>query len=83
MSPSPRNSSSYERLEGGLGPSRGANGSRFAWKKFAIAAVCLIGVVYVFGPREPRNMGWGKKITDPGALLQFSSAKRKGPHEYG
>ncbi|KAF9525917.1 nucleoside phosphatase family-domain-containing protein [Crepidotus variabilis] len=59
---SPR-SSNYERLEGGHGPSRngpvGPGGvmKRFAWKKVAIAAVVLIGLVFLFGPREHRA-GW-------------------------
>ena len=48
---SPR-SSNYERLEGGMGPSRSSPGRRFAWKKFAIGAVVLIGLVYFFGPRK-------------------------------
>ena len=48
---SPR-SSNYERLEGGMGPSRNSGGRRFAWKKFAIGAVVLIGLVYFFGPRK-------------------------------
>ena len=48
---SPR-SSNYERLEGGMGPSRNASGRRFAWTKFAIGAVVIIGLVYFFGPRR-------------------------------
>ena len=48
---SPR-SSNYERLEGGMGPSRNGPGRKFAWKKFAIGAVVLIGLVYFFGPRK-------------------------------
>lgn len=50
---SPR-SAAYERLENGHGPSRGASGVRrlFGWKKFAIGAVVLIGLVWVFGPRK-------------------------------
>lgn len=45
-------SSNYERLEGGMGPSR-LNGMRFsAWKKFAFGAVVIIGLVLVFGPRK-------------------------------
>ena len=47
---SPR-SSNYERLEGGMGPSRN-NVRRFAWKKFAIGAAVLIGLVYFVGPRR-------------------------------
>ena len=45
-------SSSYERLEGGMGPSRMSSGRRFGWKKFAIGAVVIIGLVWVFGPRS-------------------------------
>ena len=49
---SPR-SSNYERLESGHGPSRtGSNMRRFGWKKFAIGAVVIIGLVWVFGPRK-------------------------------
>ncbi|CDO69866.1 hypothetical protein BN946_scf184884.g25 [Trametes cinnabarina] len=48
---SPR-SSNYERLEGGMGPSKAGPGRRFAWKKFAIGAVVIIGLVYFFGPRK-------------------------------
>jgi len=58
----PPRSSSYERLEleGGMGPSRIQN--RFAWwKKFAIAAGCIIGLVWFFGPRRPKDLGWGRK----------------------
>ncbi|KAI0715674.1 nucleoside phosphatase family-domain-containing protein [Cerioporus squamosus] len=35
-----------------MGPSRSPPGRRFAWKKFAIGAVVLIGLVYFFGPRR-------------------------------
>ncbi|KAJ4491767.1 nucleoside phosphatase family-domain-containing protein [Lentinula lateritia] len=55
MAISPR-SSNYERLEGGMGPSRMGNKKRFAWKKIAIAAVVLVGLVWVFGPREPAKV---------------------------
>lgn len=48
---SPR-SSNYERLENGMGPSRIGGTRRFGWKKFAIAAVVVIGLVWVFGPRK-------------------------------
>lgn len=60
---SPR-SQNYERLEGGHGPSR-AGAKRFAWRKFAIAAAVLIGLVWVFGPRERREMvlGGGRTST--------------------
>ncbi|KAF8872176.1 hypothetical protein CPB84DRAFT_1854601 [Gymnopilus junonius] len=60
---SPR-SSNYERLEGGHGPSRTGPGKRFGWKKFAVAAVVLIGLVYLFGPREARDLHWPKKNKD-------------------
>ncbi|KAL4263475.1 GDA1/CD39 NTPase family protein [Pleurotus pulmonarius] len=52
---SPR-SANYERLEGGMGPGRRTGLARFAWKKFAVAAVVLIGLVYFFGPREPKDL---------------------------
>ncbi|KAF9459197.1 nucleoside phosphatase family-domain-containing protein [Collybia nuda] len=62
---SPR-STNYERLEGGMGPSRLGN-KRFAWKKFAIAAGVLITIVWFFGPREPRSFSWSPtKGTDYG-----------------
>lgn len=48
---SPR-SSNYERLEGGMGPSRNNGMRRFGWKKFAVGAVVVIGLVWVFGPRK-------------------------------
>ncbi|KAI0086951.1 nucleoside phosphatase family-domain-containing protein [Irpex rosettiformis] len=48
---SPR-SSNYERLESGHGPSRTGGMRRFGWKKFAIGAVVIIGLVWVFGPRK-------------------------------
>ncbi|EKM52069.1 uncharacterized protein PHACADRAFT_262526 [Phanerochaete carnosa HHB-10118-sp] len=48
---SPR-SSNYERLENGMGPSRMNGIRRFGWKKFAIGAVVVIGLVWVFGPRK-------------------------------
>ena len=52
---SPR-SSNYDRLEGGLGPSRVTK--RFAWKKFALGAGLLISLVYLFGPRANKNLPW-------------------------
>ncbi|KAJ3776132.1 nucleoside phosphatase family-domain-containing protein [Lentinula raphanica] len=55
MAISPR-SSNYERLEGGMGPSRINSKRRFAWKKIAIAAVVLVGLVWVFGPKEPAKV---------------------------
>ncbi|KAI0344475.1 hypothetical protein BDW22DRAFT_1354520 [Trametopsis cervina] len=48
---SPR-SSNYERLEGGHGPTRNGGMRRFGWKKFAVGAVVIIGLVWVFGPRK-------------------------------
>ncbi|KAF5377874.1 hypothetical protein D9615_006769 [Tricholomella constricta] len=58
MAISPR-SANYERLEGGMGPTRNPAGRRFAWKKFAIAAAILLGLVWFVGPREPRSFSWG------------------------
>ncbi|KAF8157837.1 nucleoside phosphatase family-domain-containing protein [Crassisporium funariophilum] len=57
---SPR-SSNYERLEGGMGPTRNGGPRRFAWKKFAMVAIVLIGMVYLFGPRETRSLPWTSK----------------------
>ena len=54
---SPR-SSNYDRLEGGMGPSKTGSAKRFAWKKFAIVAAVLIGVVYLFGPRASTKLPW-------------------------
>ncbi|KAF5373088.1 hypothetical protein D9758_001567 [Tetrapyrgos nigripes] len=51
---SPR-SSNYERLEGGMGPSKMGSTKRFAWKKFAIGAAVIIALVWFFGPRETRQ----------------------------
>jgi len=59
---SPR-SGNYDRLEGGMGPSRTGvpphqrGWRRFAWKKFAIVAGVLITVVWLWGPRE-RGVSW-------------------------
>ncbi|EAU86353.2 guanosine-diphosphatase [Coprinopsis cinerea okayama7 len=57
---SPR-SGNYDRLEGGMGPSRlgppQRGWRRFGWKKFAIGAALLIGFVWLWGPRE-RNLDW-------------------------
>ena len=44
----------YKRVddaEGGGKPMR----MRFGWKKFAIAAVVIVALVVVFGPRERRD----------------------------
>ena len=56
-----RNSGSYERLEGGHGPGRSTVGRNFAWKKFAVAAVALITLIYLFGPRETPKVLAGDK----------------------
>lgn len=32
---------------------------KFAWKKYAIGAAVVIGMVWVFGPRETRDRMWG------------------------
>ena len=64
MAPTSPRSNNYERLEGGMGPTR--NGAiRFAWKKLAIGAMCIIAVVYFFGPRERGDLGW-RKLKDAG-----------------
>lgn len=54
---SPR-SSNYERLEGGMGPSRMGNKYRFGWKKIAIAAAVIIGLVWFFSPSETTKIPW-------------------------
>lgn len=51
---SPR-SSNYERLEGGMGPSRMSSHFRwFGWKKFGIVAFGIVALIYLFGPRQHR-----------------------------
>ena len=59
---SPR-SSNYERLEGGMGPSRLSYVKWFGWKKFAIVACVLIGLIYLFGPRQRH---WRSQEKQPG-----------------
>ena len=59
---SPR-SSNYERLEGGMGPSRISKVRWFGWKKFGIVACVLIGLIYLFGPRQNR---WSSLEKQPG-----------------
>ena len=59
---SPR-SSNYERLEGGMGPSRMSHVRWYGWKKFGIAACVLIGLIYLFGPRQKR---WNSLEKHPG-----------------
>ncbi len=43
----------YKRVDGGTGQKDGR--VRFGWRKFAVAAVVVIGLVWVFGPRERRE----------------------------
>ena len=71
-----RNSANYERLEGGHGPGRPGVGRNFAWKKFAIAAVALITLVYLFGPRETPTLLGGSK--PPCAFLSPSTCPLSG-----
>ena len=54
-----RRSNSYERLEGGMGSSRLSNAKRFGWSKFGVVACVLIGLVYLFGPRQQR---WSSQL---------------------
>ncbi|TFY56187.1 hypothetical protein EVG20_g9026 [Dentipellis fragilis] len=67
---SPR-SSNYERLEGGMGPSR--MGMRnFQWKKLAIGVVVIVGLVWVFTPSERMDSVLGGiKRPGPGAFCPF------------
>ncbi|KAG8778646.1 Guanosine-diphosphatase [Ceratobasidium sp. 428] len=49
---------------------QGPGGMRkFAWKKYAIGAAVLIGLVWVFGPRERRENMWGNGGTPSPATL--------------
>lgn len=50
--------SSYDRLEGGLGPQRGP-GNRRNWKKYAIIAGLVIVVLWFAAPRS-ENYLWNK-----------------------
>ncbi|PCH39828.1 hypothetical protein WOLCODRAFT_116240 [Wolfiporia cocos MD-104 SS10] len=47
-----RRSGTYDRLEGGMGPGRSTGFRLTAWKKLAVGAVVIIGLVYAFGPRK-------------------------------
>lgn len=53
MSILPR-SSNYKRLD-----TEGGRMRRFGWKKFAVGAVAIIGLVWLFGPRERREQVLG------------------------
>jgi hypothetical protein len=93
MAPSMPRSNSYERLEGGgMGPSppaaMGQGGwmmmmsgqKKFAWwKKFAVGALMLFGIVWFFGPRAPRHFSWGSK--KPGEFFFFFCRRLVGPTE--
>lgn len=46
----PAKNTTYERLEGGMGPGR--QGKKLAWKKIAIGCGVLMGLVWFFGPRK-------------------------------
>ncbi|KXN83371.1 putative guanosine-diphosphatase [Leucoagaricus sp. SymC.cos] len=56
----------YERLEGGLGPQRGSGG-RHNWKKYAIIAGLVIGVLWFAAPRRENYLGWNKDKDLPSA----------------
>ncbi|KAH6893732.1 guanosine-diphosphatase [Coprinopsis sp. MPI-PUGE-AT-0042] len=75
---SPR-SGNYDRLEGGMGPSRTGlpahqrGWRRFGWKKFAIGAAVLIGIVWLFGPRE--KVDWQQAKDYAKDLIPFKPPK--------
>ncbi|KAF8837850.1 hypothetical protein BDN67DRAFT_151247 [Paxillus ammoniavirescens] len=50
MFPTSPRSSTYERLEGGMGPGRASR--KVAWKKIAAGCAVLIGLVWFFSPRS-------------------------------
>ena len=62
---SPR-SSNYERLEGGMGPSRISHVRWYGWKKFGVVACVLIGLIYLFGPRQKRWSSHSLEKQQPG-----------------
>lgn len=49
----PRVGNGYKRVDGGAAGQDGR--VRFGWKKFTIGAVVVIGLVWIFGPRERRE----------------------------
>ena len=60
---SPRNSNNYERLEGGLGPSRGMR--NIAWRKIALCLTITVGVLWLLSPSK--DSAWS--IKTPGESL--------------
>ena len=59
--------SSYDRLEGGLGSNRmGPSFRNFAWKRLAVGVAVIFGLVWVLSPSEQRDAIWGG-IKRPGA----------------
>lgn len=65
---SPRRSN-YERLEGGLGPSR-LGMRNFTWKKIALCLTITIGVLWLLRPSKEKGL-W--PIKAPGEPLPRSS----------
>lgn len=59
--------SAYDRLEGGLGPQRGPVGRR-NWKKYAIIASLVLGVLWFAAPRS-ETYPWNK---NKGTLIVVS-----------
>ena len=58
----PRVNTGYKRVDAD-DPRHGTR-VRFGWKKFAVAAAVIIGLVWLFGPRERRESVIGT-ITTP------------------
>ncbi|KAH7097633.1 nucleoside phosphatase family-domain-containing protein [Auriculariales sp. MPI-PUGE-AT-0066] len=71
----PPSSGLYERLETGDENDQRSGQKRvsFAWRKFAIAAAVLIGLVWLFGPRERRQRLLG---SSPGSDSSSTSEHR-------
>ena len=59
---SPR-SSNYDRLEGGMGPSRMSQFRWLGWKKFGFVACVFIALIFLFGPRQHR---WSSQVKQSG-----------------